>query len=220
MSLSALIVPLLAALVQAGEPPVTIVGHAWAPFISPMGEPFRARSMSDDTLALWFRQADRNQDGMLTPDEMQADAERFFTKLDGNHDGEIDPEELMAYESEVAPEIQVNSRWRRSRGQAAAVDGHDGYQVDGLQGAARYALLNLPEPVAGADADFNRAITLVEFRQAAAYRFRLLDGDRQGQLTLAKLKALLPPPPKAGRRAKRGKNAVDTRVGLPLPEGD
>src|SRR5215217_3309720 len=104
MSFSALIVPFLAALVQAGGLPVTIVGHAWAPFISPMGEPFRARTASDDTLALWFRQADRDQDGMLTPDEMQADAERFFTKLDGNHDGEIDPEEVVAYEWEVAPE--------------------------------------------------------------------------------------------------------------------
>ena len=37
----------------------------------------------------------------------------------------------------------------------------------GLQGAARYALLNIPEPVAAADTDFNRGITLEEFRQAA-----------------------------------------------------
>ena len=233
MTFSAMLVPLVAALVQAEEPPVTVVGHAWAPFISPMGEPFRARSRSDDTLALWFAQADRNQDALLTPDEMQSDAERFFMRLDSNHDGEIDPEEVVAYEWEVAPEIQVNSRWRRSGGQAAAdrsrvgatgrteaTDRHDGYQVDGLQGAARYALLNIPEPVAAADADFNRAITLGEFRKAAVYRFQLLDSDRQGKLTLQKLQALVPPPPKAGRRAKRDKNAIDTRIGLPLPRKD
>jgi hypothetical protein len=198
-----------------------------------MGEPFRARSRSDDTLALWFGQADRNQDGLLTPDEMQSDAERFFMRLDDNHDGEIDPEEVIAYEWEVAPEIQVNSRWRSSGSQAAAnrsrvgaterpgaSDRHDGYQVDGLQGAARYALLNIPEPVAAADADFNRTITRGEFRQAAVYRFQLLDSDRQGKLTLQKLQALVPPPPKAGRRAKQDKNAVDTRIGLPLPRDD
>ena len=36
-------------------------------------------------------------------------------------------------------------------------------------------LLNIPEPVAAADTDFNRAITLEEFRQAAIERFQLLD---------------------------------------------
>jgi hypothetical protein len=31
---------------------------------------------------------------------------------------------------------------------------------------------------------------------------------------------LVPSRPKEGRRVKRPKNAVDTRIGLPLPEGD
>ena len=47
----------------------------------------------------------------------------------------------------------------------SAMNTIDGYRFDGLQGAARYGLLNIPQPVAGADADFNRAITLDEFRQ-------------------------------------------------------
>jgi hypothetical protein len=29
--------------------PIVVKGHAWAPFISPMGEPFRARTIDDDT---------------------------------------------------------------------------------------------------------------------------------------------------------------------------
>ena len=230
------IMPLFVA-AAAGEPPINVVGHAWAPFISPMGEPFRARATGDDGLTRWFRQADRNQDGFLTPDEMQADAERFYATLDTNHDGEIDPDELVAYEWEVAPEIQVNSRWRRSRDQAATDpqpngerkmrrrggeidDGsYDGFN-DRPQGAARYALLNIPQPVAAADADLNRAITLAEFKRAATYRFGLLDTNRQGRLTLTELQALVPPPPKLGKRARRDKNAVDTRVGIPLPPGD
>jgi Ca2+-binding EF-hand superfamily protein len=227
------LVPLLLATAEA---PIRVVGHAWAPFISPMGEPFRARAKSDDTLALWFHQADRNRDGMLTPDEMQADADRFFAKLDRDHNGEIEPEELVAYEWEVAPEIQVNSKRKRLPGQPAeqAKAGDDmgfgdeepgrqrraKFMEDGLEGGARYALLNLPEPVAAADADFNRAITLAEFRRASQERFQLLDRTRAGRLTLPELQALVPPPPKAGRRARKSQDMPDPPIGQPVPPKD
>lgn len=236
MSLAALIVPLLMSVAMAEEPPITVKAYPWAPFISPMGEPFRARPAGDAPIARWFGQADRNLDGMITPDEMQADADRFFGRLDGNRDGLIDPEEIMVYEWEIAPEIQVNSEWRRTRAQATVEpqpsadrapgdgrrrdDEHDGYRVDGLQGAARYGLLNIPQPVTSADADFNRLITLGEFRQAASRRFQLLDGRQQGRLTLQELETRLPIRPK-GRRAKpRKKDAADSRIGSPLPEGN
>ena len=61
-----------------------------------MGEPFRPASRDGNGLAEWFAQADRNHDGQLTLDEMQADADRFFALLDVNHDGEIDPDEIDA----------------------------------------------------------------------------------------------------------------------------
>ena len=92
---------LLAAAGQAA--PITVTGHQWAPFISPMGEPFRARPAPDDTLADWFRQADSNHDNQLTLNEMQQDADRFFGALDENHDGEIDPDEITQYEVNIAP---------------------------------------------------------------------------------------------------------------------
>ena len=228
---------ILASAAQAEEPsrPITVTAYPWAPFVSPMGEPFRSRSRDDDPFARWFRQADANQDGLLTADEMRGDAERFFARLDDNQDGRIDSEERMTYENEIAPEVQSNSQWKQTRQEIAAEarsnDGRrdrrrrwdkniDGYQLDGLQGAARYGLLNLPEPVSGADADFNRIVTLDEFRRAASYRFQLLDSDRSGRLTLQKLEVLIPSRPKDGRRAKRPKNAVDTRIGLPVPAGD
>jgi Ca2+-binding EF-hand superfamily protein len=221
----------------ADDPPITVRGYPWAPFISPMGEPFRASSTGEAPIATWFAQADRNRDGVLSADEMQLDADRFFARLDDNEDGQIDREELVNYESVIAPEIQVNSNWRRTRSEAAIQAGtpspdrrreggkrgkddeHDGYHLDGLQGAARYGLLNIPQPVAGADADFNRAISLQEFRQAALYRFKLLDSHGQGRITLAELAERLPTRPK-GKRAKPRKDAVDSRIGLPLPEGD
>jgi hypothetical protein len=226
---------------MAEDAPVVVKAYPWAPFISPMGEPFRSRVAGEAPIARWFAQADRNLDGMLTGDEMQADADRFFGRLDGNRDGRVDPDEMKTYEFEIAPEIQVNSNWRRPRGESAAQaatgpeqtsdhtvaggswrlpgDDHDGYHVNGLQGAARYGLLNIPQPVAGADADFNRSVTLAEFRQAASYRFTLLAGQGRDRIALAELEERLPTRPK-GKRARHRKDEPDTRVGLPLPKED
>ncbi len=233
------VIAIAASAIQAEEPPrpITVTAYPWAPFVSPMGEPFRSRSREDDPFARWFRQADSDQDGMLSANEMRADAERFFARLDDNRDGRIDSEERMTYESEIAPEVQSNSQWKRTRQEMAAEarsgdddsdrrkrrrwdKNIDGYQLAGLQGAARYGVLNLPEPVSGADADFNRIITLDEFRRAALYRFQLLDSDRSGRLTFGRLETLIPTRPKDGRRVKRSKKAVDTRIGLPLPKDD
>ena len=234
MFLAAMIAPLLISAAVTEEPPITVTGYPWAPFISPMGEPFRSFRQEEPPIVRWFNRADRNKDGMITPDEMQADADRFFARLDSSRDGSIDPDEIRVYEWEIAPEIQVNSEWRRTRGQAIDHSGHDtdgggdgrrrgdehdGYRINGLQGAARYALLNIPQPVASADADFNRLITLDEFRQAASQRFKLLDGNRLGRLTLQELESRQPVRP-TGRRAKRQKDSTDMRIGLPLPEGD
>lgn len=244
MLLAALLLPMLAAAAQAavpppasGEKPIVVTGRGGVPFISPMGEPIRARTPNEDTLARWFSQVDRNHDGFLTPDELQADAERYFDVLDTSRDGQIDPDELVRYEWQVAPEIQVNSRLRRARLPGEAPPKEDvqttggergtergrrgGAAVDeGPQGAARYALLNMPQPVAAADADFNRAISLQEFRQAALDRFQLLDKRHEGRLTLQGLEALKPALSVEGKRRKHRDDDPDTRIGQPLPPGD
>lgn len=228
---------ILLATAAAAERPINVVGHAWAPFISPMGEPFRARTSEDDTLARWFNQADRNHDGRITPEEMRADADRYFSMLDSDGDGQIGPEELIRYEWEIAPDIQLSARLRRQPGEAApakphaeeAVGGESDerprkrgredpeYLIGGLQGAARYGLLNMPEPVAAADADFNRAISRAEFEQAATERFQLLDTGHQGALTLASLEAMWTGVLAKLHEKKRRPDTVDTRVGVPVP---
>jgi Ca2+-binding EF-hand superfamily protein len=244
MPLPALMLPVMAALAQAVASPavsspnaIVVTGRGGVPFISPMGEPIRARTPNEDTLARWFGQVDRNHDGFLTADELQSDAQRYFSEvLDTDHDGQIDPDELVRYEWTVAPEIQVNSRLRRARapGEAppkadaeARTDEHperrdrDRYKMDyGPQGAGRYALLNLPEPVAAADADLNRAITLQEFRQAALDRFALLDKTHQGRLSLQELEALKPVLSSNGKPPKHRDNDPDNRIGIPLPPGN
>jgi Ca2+-binding EF-hand superfamily protein len=231
----AFILPLLAAAAGApAERPINVVGHAWAPFISPMGEPFRPRSATDDTLARWFNQADRNHDGQLTADEMRADADRFFALLDTDGDGLIGPEELIQYEWELAPDVQLSSRLKRHPGEAAPPKAageveqtaeHRRYRrgdgepdsLTGLQGAARYGLLNLPEPVAAADADFDRAVTRPEFEAAALYRFQLLDRDRRGAITLDALEAAWTSVLAALHQGKHRLDETDTRIGAPLP---
>jgi Ca2+-binding EF-hand superfamily protein len=227
---------LLFAAQAGGAGPIVVTGHAGIPFISPMGEPIRARTPNEDTLARWFYQVDRNRDGYLTPDELVADAERYFDVLDTNHDGQIDPDEIVHYEWTVAPEIQVNSKFKHARApgdppaKADADDSgndragertrrdRDRDMTNGLQGAARYALLDMPEPVAAADADFNRAITLQEFRQAALDRFQLLDKKHEGRVSLQELEAMKPV--FTGKPTKRRGDEVDTRIGQPLPPGN
>lgn len=215
-------VPLLLLLMlgAAAKPsdPIYVKGHAWAPFISPMGEPFRARTAEDDTLARWFAGADRDHDGALTADELVADADRFFATLDSNHDGEIDPDELVQYEWEIAPDIQLMSRTRPAPGAPRTKPDHEPHELPlgGLQGAARYGLLNMPEPVAAADANFDRGISLAEFRQAARERFALLDSAGAGRLSLAQLQALRPAVA-TDRHRDSGKDVPDPRIGNPLP---
>jgi len=161
MSLPFLIVPLAAAAAAAsGVPTQHNYRHA---FVSPMGEPFYADG-SRGALEAWFNQADRNRDGVLTTEEMQADAERFFATLDADHDGEIGPDEITHYENVIAPGMRMN-------------------------------LLDLPEPVIAADTDLNRGVSLDEFRKAADQRFRALDVDHVGRLTVALIESLSPAPP-------------------------
>jgi Ca2+-binding EF-hand superfamily protein len=178
-----------------------------------MGEPFRPDTREASGLAEWFNQADRNHDGRLTLDEMQGDADRFFAILDVNHDGEIDPDEIEHYETAIAPEIASGAHF-----EAAAIgavgpgeadgghrDGHGGHRhggggfsrdssLDGHQGASRFGLLDLPEPVTAADANFNRGVSREEFQQAAGQRFLALDLDHHGYLTLGDLEKIRPAP--------------------------
>jgi hypothetical protein len=68
-----------------------------------------------------------------------------------------------------------------------------------LEGAARYALLNIPQPVRGADANLDWKVSAAEWAKAAAQRFALLDADTDGRLTLESL-----PPLPGGRHDGRG----------------
>jgi hypothetical protein len=155
-------------------------------FISPMGEPFVGRTPGEDGLVVWFTQADANHDGILTADEMAADADRFFKTLDLNHDGEIDPDEVTNYEAYVVPDLRVDPIFT-----AADLPGGEHVQhVDDETNAGRMGLLKIPEPVTSADTNFDRGVSTAEFDAAAKQRFQLLDSKNRGALTLRDLQVI------------------------------
>jgi hypothetical protein len=212
-------------------------------FISPAGKPYRARPGQPYPVVQWFAEADANHDGKLDRQEMRAAAAAFFHTLDTNHDGVIDGFEVQAYEQNVAPEILPHienlragegfdpnldlADQRNTERQTPSGQRRGGFQMSqpremkgetGDQGAAVYSLINQPEPVAAADADFDGKITLAEFEAAADRHFEILDTKQQGYLTLAGL----PKTPiqeaieKAAKRRAAEKNGQ--REGIDKPE--
>lgn len=200
-----LLIALLAAPALAKrEAPITICPDPVAPvlFISPVGEPFRPQGGNDDPVRRWFDQADRNRDGKLTVGEFMLDGDRVFATLDRDGNGELLPDEVHRYEQDVAPEIRLYQRRPEPGAEGGKKAGSDDGQrpraerrrggrppayADGVIGAGRYAFLNIPNPVAAADSDVNRAITAREFRAAAAARFADLDPRQTKALSFDQL---------------------------------
>lgn len=177
-------------------------------FISPCGQPFRAKLSAPYPIVDWFKQADKNNDGRLDRAEFMADTEAFFKMLDINDDGVISPYEVSIYEQRVAPEVlgyRVEISAVRPRlwlaqtdgmsidpGGAAAQDDSDApkpkvHLDESGQGASPYSLFNEPEPVSAANLDFNGLIRLRNFLKLADGHFTALDKEERGYLTLDKL---------------------------------
>lgn len=169
-------------------------------FISPMGEPFRGPGGP----GAWFDGADTDHDGVLTLDEFQADAMRWFKVLDRGGDGEIDPGDIEIYETRLVPEIRGGG-FGDMGGPMPGADGDQKAAELGstrfMSGAAPYNYLGMPEPVTSADRTLNGGVSISEFREAAARRFNLLDADHDGRLTKKELPDLNPAAMK--RRGKR-----------------
>jgi hypothetical protein len=174
-------------------------------FISPSGQPFRAKRGEPYPVAAWFAAANAKHDGRLTREEFRADAAAFFKVLDANHDGVIDGFEVQRYEREIAPEINPEienlhfgegmdlSLGRRDSdgeprrpeiGKGATISDKTEAGDRRPEGAGLFGLLNEPEPVAAADVNFDSRITLTEFLAAADRRFDALDRKGLGYLTL------------------------------------
>lgn len=195
-------------------------------FISPAGEPFRAPAGQPYPVVAWFSGADANHDSAVSRDEFVADSLRFFAVIDADHDGVIDGFEVSAYETRIAPEIIGGAPPSMRRGPMGQGPGggpggggpgggdgaprsRRGMGPNMLQGASLYALIAEPQPVMGADADFNRRITKDEATKAAKSRFALLDVDKDGALKLEEL------PKTPAQTMAEGSSDRGKRIGRP-----
>jgi len=168
-------------------------------FISPSGQPFRAGPGAAYPVAAWFAQADADHDGRISRAEFRADADAFFGVVDADGDGVVTMVETSAYETTIAPEItRLNipemrrgdgeeGPRRRGGGRGRGGGGRPMAFGGGRDGAAMFGLINEPEPIRAADADFSLSVTRAEWRAASDRRFDLLDKDHDGALTLAEL---------------------------------
>ena len=164
-------------------------------FIAPSGESFRAAAEAPYPVADWFTRADADHDGKLTEAEFTADFLAFFARLDLDHDGVINGVELNRYEASMGSELQTSTfdgNWgmKHQDGDgesqpALAVGSFMG--ADSPQGAGRFDLLRIPEPVASMDTLLNGRITRQEAEDAAEYRFSVLDTRQRGYLLLTEL---------------------------------
>ncbi len=148
-------------------------------FISPAGEPFRTGQ--GDPRQAWLRLVDPTASGRIAADALTQDARRYFAVLDANHDGVIDGFEVTAYEQTIVPEILPGGQ---ERGGGPPGGG-------GLQGAARFGLLNDPQPIRTADFNLDSRVTLIEYERKARETFVRLDRNHDGVLLVSEL----PPPP-------------------------
>lgn len=193
-----------------------LVGGFTQLFISPCGEPYRGRPGDPYPVALWFKQADLNHDGIIDKAEFRADHAGFFDALDADENHLLDGTEVGFYEHRVAPDVFGAPPPTFG---ALTRPGRDGARLILVQGAglphAEQGALAGPEgahgPMEGLNAQRRRPAQPLE--GAAAYGLlaepepvTAADTDLDGRVTKAEFLAA------ADRRFKRLDRTGDGRL--------
>jgi len=175
-----------------GADDIQTMGMGMEIFVSPSGQPFRAKPGEPYPVAAWRAQADKDHDGKISSDEFLADAVGFFRVLDRNHDNYISSPENTFYETQVAPEItMVDPRIDQPTNFHSETDSEMGVDKDpslgkyqkSIQGASQYGVIDEPQPIRGADANYDFRISLDEWNTASMQRFTVLDANGDGFIT-------------------------------------
>jgi hypothetical protein len=95
----------MAAQRSAAQGQAHMVGGFTQLFVSPAGEPYRGKAGDPYPVALWFKQADLDHDGVITREEFRADHKGFFEALDYDDAGVLDGPKIAFYETKVLPDL-------------------------------------------------------------------------------------------------------------------
>jgi hypothetical protein len=89
-----------------------------------------------------------------------------------------------------------------------------------MAGAARFGLLPISHPIMDADTDFNRGVSLAEFRQAAAHRFAMLNTGNTGRLAFPQLVQIRAQAMHFRVGPAEPQTEEERRAAIPVPGGD
>ena len=173
-------------------------------YLSLMGEPFRTNAAGEDPFDQWFKLADRDGDGAISRLELQDDAQAFFAALDANDDKVIDADEMAEYERDAPAKTRAaggeiaslssrrptpTSSAPVAKGQVAVVSSGSAPSATRVHpGGGRNNRADVPQPVAMADLNLDRRVTVDEFNKAAGRRFTNYDTDQDGKLSRKELR--------------------------------
>ena len=173
-------------------------------YLSLMGEPFRTNAAGEHPFDQWFALADADGDGDISRTEFRADAEAFFASLDTNADKVIDADEMAAYEQAAPGRTRAaggvvaaaSSRRPTPKSSAPVEEGQVALVTSNAPSATRIhpgqspkvVSANVPQPVAMADLNLDRRVTLDEFLKTANKRFTNYDVDQDARLTRKELR--------------------------------
>lgn len=161
------------------------------------GKITRAEFLAD--AGRFFQLLDVNHDREIGPEEIQHYEEDIAPEV---RSGDFDPPPPGAASGHRGGHGGGGSRRRGGMGHAGEQESgqDDGGSSSNIfpserydasnEGASRYSYLDLPEPVAAADTDFNRGVSPREFAAAANERFDALDANHDGVLTRDELPKL------------------------------